>query len=240
MSKHKPFIQSSIGDILDDVVCACNGAIVPGIGSFAVCEYIFQTIFLKMTGYQEQKMKCICWEVATEDFDFRRDYLENLGKYGEMSTLESKNFVYKSLVKNIQKHEPEFIVTAAIDKEKIIDEIKGAVIRAFNGTELKHGNRRHFEEFPLIFDETFKPEIFARGDTELLAGQLYNMYQVLYAHRNRCAHNLKSYQQNLPTLKSLTVETYRYENYYLWFSLLMLIDQVVVTLFNHYDSIIVK
>ncbi|MBR1379002.1 MAG: hypothetical protein IJ557_07760 [Bacteroidaceae bacterium] len=240
MSKHKPFIQSSIDDILDDVVHACNGAIVPGIDSFAVCEYIFQTIFLKMTGYQEQKMKCICWEVATEDFVFRKDYLENLAKYGEMSTYESKNFVYKSLVKNIQKHHPEIIATAFIDKEKTIDNIKDKVIRAFDGTELKHGNRRHFDEFQHIYDETFRPEFFAKGNTELLAGQLYKMYQVLYDHRNRCAHNLKSYQQNLPTLKSLTVDTYRYENYYLRFSLLMLIDQIMVTLYNYYDSIIVK
>jgi hypothetical protein len=30
-----------------------------------------QSIFIKMTGFQEQKLKCIVWELATDDYEYR-------------------------------------------------------------------------------------------------------------------------------------------------------------------------
>ena len=50
-----------------------------------------QSIFMKMTGAQEQKMKCICWEIATIDFDLRRDiYLSLIHIYIEGFRLADK------------------------------------------------------------------------------------------------------------------------------------------------------
>ena len=56
----------------------------------------------------------------------------------------------------------------------------------------------------------------------------------LYKHRNRIAHNTVSYQQNLPSLKSLIDENYKYNNYFLWFSILILIDNIFIELYNKY------
>lgn len=42
--------------------------------------------------------------------------------------------------------------------------------------------------------------------------EFYN--EIVYKHRNRCAHNLKSYQDNLPTLSTIISDTYKYENYF--------------------------
>ena len=67
MNNHTEFILSPITGILKDVVSASTG-IGSGIETYPLCDYIMQSVFLKMTGFQEQKMKCICWELATNDY----------------------------------------------------------------------------------------------------------------------------------------------------------------------------
>ncbi|TNE74930.1 hypothetical protein EP331_00480, partial [bacterium] len=57
-------------------------------------------------------------------------------------------------------------------------------------------------------------------------------------HRNRVAHNTHSYQQNLPTLKTLVNENYIYENYFLWFAILVLIDNIFIELYKKYLTVI--
>ena len=73
MSEHAGFILSPLSDILREGNSACRG-IGDEMASFALSEYVMQTIFIKMTGALEQKMKCICWDMATKDFEYRYDY----------------------------------------------------------------------------------------------------------------------------------------------------------------------
>ena len=54
----------------------------------------------------------------------------------------------------------------------------------------------------------------------------------LYIHRNRCAHNLTSYQQNRPSLEILSGIDSVYENYYIRFALLIIIDKIMITLYQ--------
>ena len=64
---------------------------------------------------------------------------------------------------------------------------------------------------------------------------LRNLYEEhLYKNRNRIAHNTKSYQHNLPTLNSLKNENFIFENYFLWFSTLILIDHIFMELYKVY------
>ena len=67
---HNNFILSPVSEILKDMVSASSG-IGNGIESFPLFEYIMQSTFLKITGAQEQKMKCIVWELATHDYEYR-------------------------------------------------------------------------------------------------------------------------------------------------------------------------
>ena len=60
------------------------------------------------------------------------------------------------------------------------------------------------------------------------------IYDKVYRHRNRCAHNTLSYQENLPTLNKLMDNDYVYENYFLRYAMLTLIDSVTVTLYKNY------
>ena len=72
------FILTPIADILQETVNACKG-IGQGIETQSLGEYVLQTTFLKMTGAQEQKLKCICWEMATIDYRYRYQFLEGDG-----------------------------------------------------------------------------------------------------------------------------------------------------------------
>ena len=69
-------------------------------------------------------------------------------------------------------------------------------------------------------------------DTNLI--EYYN--KIVYKHRNRCAHNLKSYQDNLPTLTNILSETYKYENYFFRFAIIVLIDEIFIRIFNKYTK----
>ena len=96
-SEHSEFILSPLFDELRGGVSACRG-IDGGIESFPLCEYVVQSLFLKLTGALEQKAKCICWDIATLDYEYRYDFL-NRKKYGEFSDWDSKNGVYNDLIR---------------------------------------------------------------------------------------------------------------------------------------------
>jgi hypothetical protein len=96
MKTHNGFILKPISDILKEAVSASAG-IGSGIETYPLCDYIMQSVFLKMTGFQEQKMKCICWELATNDYEYRRLLLANEENLGECSSLKAKNSIYKRL-----------------------------------------------------------------------------------------------------------------------------------------------
>ena len=59
-------------------------------------------------------------------------------------------------------------------------------------------------------------------------------YEELYNNRNKLAHNTLSYQDNLPSLKSLQNESDNSRNYFVWFFILVLIDKIFMDLFQIY------
>lgn len=63
---------------------------------------------------------------------------------------------------------------------------------------------------------------------------LKDIFDIAIQHRNRCAHNISSYQQNLPALEELQKKEYVLENYLVRFAILMIIDKVFVALFKKY------
>ncbi|CCX48665.1 uncharacterized protein BN813_01809 [Bacteroides sp. CAG:927] len=65
------------------------------------------------------------------------------------------------------------------------------------------------------------------------------MYSCLYLHRNRCAHNLTSYQQNRPSLEILSSIESVYENYYIRFALLIIIDKIMISLYSTFQKEVV-
>ncbi len=290
---HDRFILTPILNILRDTVNACAG-IGNGIETQSLCEYVLQTTFLKMTGASEQKLKCICWEMATNDYEYRYKYLKK--NYGECSSFSDKNKIYKDLVGMISKLDPGFSVDyifADIDvvskeKEIVAEKIKVAISnsekkkkRKLTEAEIQklkegmkryyaqktHDGEEHNESVRVILFKNIQDKIeylighslvaqweqhnyqnykerwtlfskYSYAEGALLCQELQDLFDdCVYAHRNRCAHNLLSFQNDLPTLKTLTDESFVYDNYYFRFSILTLIDEVFVRLYKAYVNV---
>lgn len=232
MHKHEDFILSPITDILKDVVSASAG-IGSGIETYPLCDYIMQSAFIKMTGFQEQKMKCICWEMATNDYDYR--YTFNQTPLGECSNYKDKQKIYSDLIKQIEKYGIPFTANLIEDKAGLLSTTFLDVTSTFKNTNLSLWAEYDFSKFPEILNY-LSSNHFANEKNSLFSNEaLKDIYtNHLYKHRNRIAHNTQSYQQNLPTLKSLASDDYKYENYFVYFFILNLIDKVFIELYKKY------
>lgn len=238
MNKHKDFILAPITDILRDVIVASTG-IGSGIETFPLCDYILQSVFLKMTGFQEQKMKCICWEMATNDYEYRYEFTKT--PLGECSNYKDKQNIYKDLVKQIKKQNFSFNVSTDLNKVSILSSTTSEILSTFSDSNLSIWTQKSFNEFGSIWGGMLYTH-FANDDFNLFTGvsgsgsiSLKKLYEEhLYRHRNRIAHNTQSYQQNLPTLLTLESEDYKYENYFVHFSILILIDKIFIELYKKY------
>lgn len=117
---HTEFILTPLFEILSDGVNACTPLQV-GIENSAFGEYFMQSLFLRMTGAQEQKMKCICWVMATNDYRYRYDLL-NVKQYGECSEYKHKKEIYKDLAEIIKGFDNAFIPYMILAKQKLPEE----------------------------------------------------------------------------------------------------------------------
>ena len=150
MSIHSNFIYTPLSDILEDAANATQ-CIGQSIDVFPLCDYIMQSIFMKMTGAQEQKMKCICWELATVDFEIRYD-LYNNWTLGECSTLSAKNKTLAILLKAISKIKDDFDPNVAIDKNIILQATKDTLMKFHRNSNINSFSSRDYQEFIKIFD----------------------------------------------------------------------------------------
>ena len=231
MSKHDKFILAPMSKILREVVLASAG-IGSGIETYPLCDYIMQSVFLKMTGYQEQKMKCIAWEIATNNFDYRRRLLNNEDKLGECSTYESKNKVYKSLCRQIELNSDVF--TDIDMKKRVRYHSYNYVKDIFKNTNLEFWNYKSFKQF--LGNDIIKDTQYLNKNGNLFENQIINEYSALYNERNRIAHNTLSYQQNLPDFNVLRYEGKYSRNYFLWFAILLLIDNIFMEIYKVYEN----
>ena len=248
-SNHNSFILTSITKILEEAISATSG-IGDGIETYALYDYVMQSVFLKMTGAQEQKMKCICWELATNDYEFRKDFLignDKLSVKG-MSHYDDKQKVYIELIKQIEKNNPKMNIEEILDKKKIRKDIRYYLKKIFENTNFAIWGRKGYDQIFSFFEKSVTVKHFgddnnlftkfSKKENEDIAECLQERYEQLYHHRNRCAHNTLSYQQNLPTLDTLRKEEYVYENYFIYFSILILIDEIMMKLYQKYLEVI--
>ena len=116
---HTVFIVSPLTEILADGVNACTPLPV-GVENSALGEYFMQSLFLRMTGAQEQKMKCICWVMATNDYRYRYDLL-NVKQYGECSEYKHKRDIYRDMTAIIQGFDSKFTPLMILDDIALVD-----------------------------------------------------------------------------------------------------------------------
>ncbi len=301
-SRHSRFILTPLAHILEDGANACRG-VGDGIETYPLCDHVMQSLFLRMTGALEQKMKCLGWELATEDYDFRRFYLNDQKMMGEHSNYNSKNSLYNQILKAcgfVSNCHTSYLKFARLqqvkqEKGKLESEMKqlcaeGATKenKAQVEKQIKHKRDEiwelennmnkcqsfthncefaidDFERETILNRAIEKTHDFARtiwgyGDergrlffgktvhlvinkddfgkmSSLFEKNLQGIYtDIVYNHRNRCAHNTTSYQGNLPSFDSLAKDDYPLWNYYFRFTILLLIDEVFRLLYHRYQE----
>ena len=236
---HSKFILTPLSEILKECINAVKG-IGKGIENYPLCEYIMQTTFLKMTGESEQKLKCIVWEIATFDFEFRYEFLRKTQNYGEYSSLEQKKNVFKDLKKEIIKFSNQ-VVLQILFTDSVKNTIKGKIkdMTDLIGTScIVKWQEREFLFFKKNFDSFFDINSFCKYDAKNQNLSFFDKTdeyeKIVFRHRNRCAHNLKSYQVNLPDFSSFVDKNYDYQNYFFRFAILILLDEIFMCMYQKY------
>jgi hypothetical protein len=239
MSKHEKFILTPITCVLEEMNASTSG-IGNGIDTFPLNEYILQSTFINMTGFQEQKIKCIDWELATNDFDYRFSFVEDVNNRGTYSKYNAKDKVYNALLNEILRYsgkDRDAYINEISKKSKDIKPIekiqdileKNSIVfnKQRNFNDLKNYNYNFENMFFVVPNKSSKK-------ANLLEQKLSDRYTELYRQRNRIAHNTLSYQRNLPDFDELQKEDYLSRNYFFWFAILYLIDEIFIKLFEDY------
>lgn len=232
---HTDFIISDIFDVVDDAIMSTS-SIGQNIAHYSLCEYLFQSVFLRLTGYQEQKLKCILWEIASDDLDFRYKYLSGSVKVNECSQLSDKNIVYNILKKTLEDKNHPFLFPDEIEINRQISEIKDNLISKFETSVFRKWLPREYSRF-IEFSSNIRYKREGYFTLKSIFGgdnYLNEAFDKLYRHRNRCAHNLLSYQSNVPKLLDFTKDVDGSDNYFTRILLLCMIDNVFTRMFKFY------
>lgn len=233
MRQHETFILKPMSSLVEEAVLSVSG-MTSLIDCYPLCRYIKDALMLQLTGFQEQKLKCIMWEMATDDLEFRYKYIlqKNLG---ECSNISDKQDIFKHMIRQIRKKEVGYKLPEAI-REGNVKSIKEFMKKMFDNTILKTGSEREFKDYLDLTNElTNKSFGF---DEQLLYGKIGGLDSVkfykdyLYRQRNRLAHNTSSYQENLPSFDQLSNPYCKLRNYFLFYAYLMMMDGVFVEVFR--------
>lgn len=169
---HTDFILNPLMDVLADGIHACTSLPV-GVENSALGEYFMQSLFLRITGAQEQKLKCICWAMATNDYRYRYDLL-NVKQYGECSEYKHKKGIYVDLCNLIQGLDSKFAPIDVLTDLPITEE-RESEIRSRWEHEIDDGRRKEAEH--IIVEKTKKGETLDQEDKdEILNNLLRKVY----------------------------------------------------------------
>lgn len=172
---HTDFILNPLMDVLAEGVHVCTSMPV-GIENSALGEYFMQSLFLRVTGAQEQKLKCICWVMATNDYRYRYDLL-NVKNYGECSEYKHKKGIYVDLYNLIQGYDSKFAPLDVLTDLPITEE-RESELRSKWEREIDDGRRKEAEH--IIAEKTKKGEKLDQEDKDEI---LNNLLRKLYPEK---------------------------------------------------------
>lgn len=254
MRKHESFILTPITNILNEAQFAL-APLEGNINNYPLFDYVMQSTFLKMTGFQEQKVKCISWELATDDYALRYERYKQ-HPLGECSSYKDKKVVFDDLVSILEREKTGCSVLSDQERKYIMDSTKNELLNFCSQSPISGWSEKSYYDFLKLFDKCGKECVLFidKGKASDIIGHCDNcgkrsghdacvlyqikalkaIYEIAIRHRNRCAHNTSSFQQNLPSLDDLQKDEYILENYFVRFALLMIMDKVFVELFKKY------
>lgn len=249
--EHRTYIRSNLIQILKESIFTSN-QLGKGMEFYAISSQLMNSLFLQMTGAQEQKLKCICWELATNDLKYRYRRYYNGWSLNQCSTLVDKCKVYEDLMSAIKSKDSNYKLFAdSRAKEAFRNEVYQNLTSILDDTNISILYKRQYQVFKDTFSNISADNIiltdkifFKKGDKDEPIGkvspdtELFAIYALLYEHRNRCAHNTLSYQLNLPHLNKLrNYKVQKYDNIFLFIAVLIMTDEIFRRLFEKYDSL---
>ena len=95
-------------------------------------------------------------------------------------------------------------------------------------------NQNSYSQF--LKSAIIEEDQYLKDSKNLVGEKIKNEYEELYNQRNRIAHNTLSYQQNLPDFNILKNEKEYSRNYFLWFAILLLIDNIFIEMYKLYQN----
>ncbi len=244
-NSHIQFILRPELAIVKDAVWSLN-ATNGGIETYPINGYLLHSLFLRLTGAQEQKLKCICWEMACRDYEYRYERYER-NPYGECSNYKDKCLVYNDLLEGIKKLDETFTITDAT-KDTILNDWRISAQHIFENSLLAQTFNRSYNEYKTLVAGIQKGWIMRETQLFSKAANIpqaerdntcgYALQEIftkyVYAERNRCAHNTRSYQHNLPSLREMMSKEFKLQNYFLYISIIILLDKIFISLFKIY------
>lgn len=155
--------------------------------------------------------------------------------------------VYNDPLDEIKKRDESFSVNNAL-KNQILTNWRTTTQTLFDGSLLVRNFKNSYVEYlsmlasvneKWIMNDTqllTKQNILPEAETRVTCGQALNgiFVKYVYRERNHCAHNIRSYQHNLPSLKAMIAQDYKLQNYFLYMSVMLLLDTINVKLFETY------
>jgi hypothetical protein len=250
--QHKQFIETPIIKLLHDVVSDSNN-ISNGMEFYSTSGYIMHSLFLRMTGAQEQKFKCVCWDLATVDYEYRYSRY-NKWELGECSKLKDKSTVFSDLVNAVKAYNPKYSVfgNSSANKVDFLAKTLSEIKKILDGSNLVKCFPGEYADFEDIFSHLHHNnleagnQLFCCADNTTFENMndehvLAMTYTLLYKHRNRCAHNTLSYQINIPTFQELNnVYVQKYYNIFLFVAILISIDRLLMQVYRKYQKVLIE
>ena len=153
----------------------------------------------------------------------------------------------KSILDEIRKHDEGFTVDDAF-KDAILLDWRTTAESLFGSSLLSICFKKQYEDYKTLVASVGRgwimrdTQLFPKKDSIPLAERnstcgfaLYEIFEkYVYRERNRCANITRSYQHNLPSLKGMMADDYKLQNYFLFMSVLLLLDKIYVKLFETY------
>ena len=251
MKQHRDFILTPMSALLEEASVALLSIDID-ISSYPMAEYFLKSLFLKMAGFQEQKLKCICWEMATVDYDYRYTAYSKGFSHHECSNYSDKCGVLRDIIGEILKKDSSFDACNSARLSELLLEVEDTIDDFYKSARLKGWleheyltYKQSFRMCPRCFNISnnkkkatlFVKECSRRQQQECnhpicgMIGSEGVYTKVVYSFRNQCAHNTLSYQRNACSLAQMSDPCFVYKNYFVRFFMLLLIDEIFTRIY---------
>jgi len=200
--------------------------------------------FINQRNYPENSI--ITADRGYESYNLIAHCIENNQKFVfRVKDISTRNGIMTSL----SLPDETFDITDAI-RDEILDDWKTSIQCVLENSLLVRNFKRSYDEYKLLIitiDKSWimqgtqlflnKNNIKAEKRTATCGLSLLEIFkEYVYKERNRCAHNTRSYQHNLPSIREMMSQGYKLQNYFLYMSIIILLDKIYIKLFEVYLS----